>query len=925
MLNTERRGSGLRGRRSESKALDRLLADARTDHSGVVVVRGEAGIGKTALLDYLAECAHGFRIVRAVGIESEMELAYAGLHQLCAPLLEGLKDLPLPQRDALSTAFGIGAGEPPDRFLVGLAALSLVSEAAEGKPLLCIVDDAQWLDRVSAQTLAFVARRLLAERIVLAFGLREPSADRELAGLPDLAITGVGDDDARALLDSVISGPVDQRVRDRIVAETRGNPLALLELPRGLSPAELAFGFGLTDTMPLAGRIEEGFLRRLEPLPVETRRLLLAAAAEPGGDDALLWRSAARLGIGHEAAAAAEATGLIEFGARVRFRHPLVRSAAYRSASLLDRQDVHRALAEVTDPDLDPDRRAWHRAHAAVGPDEGVAAELERSADRAQARGGIAASAAFLEEGVRLTLDPARRAERALAAAQAKYDAGSPEAALALIAMAEAGPYDELRGARVDLLRAQIAFVTRRGSDAPPLLLKAGRQLEPLDIGLARETYLEAFTAAVIVGRLSRGADEVEVARAALAAPAGAAPPRAPDLLLDGLALLVTDGRAAATPILKQAVSAFRNDESLSTRELLRWLWLAGRVAQDLWDDESWEVLCTQHVRLARQTGALAVLPIALRSRIFQHGLWGEVDEGAGLTGEAETVSAAIGTQLSAYGTLALAALQGKEAESAELTEATLDDVESRGEGMGVGISHFTTALLYNGLGRYPEALAEAERACEYEDLGVISWALTELVEAAARCGRREIATHALARLSLTTQSAGTDWALGVQARSQALVSDDDDADALYREAIGRLGRTRVRVELARSHLVYGEWLRRERRRVEAREQLRTAHGMLSEMGVEAFAERARRELAATGETARKRTDETRDELTAQEAQIARLARDGLSNPEIGAELFISPRTVKYHLRKVFTKLDISSRHELLTALPETARAAAAP
>jgi DNA-binding CsgD family transcriptional regulator len=924
MLNAERRGSGLRGRRSESKALDRLLADARKDHSGVVVVRGEAGVGKTALLAYLAESANGFRIVRAVGIESEMELAYAGLHQLCAPLLEGLEDLPVPQRDALSTAFGISAGEPPDRFLVGLAVLSLVSEVADRQPLLWVVDDAQWLDRVSAQTLAFVARRLLAEPMVLAFGVREPSGEQELAGLPELVVMGLGDSDARALLDSVISGPVDQGVRDRIVAETRGNPLALLELPRGLSPAELAFGFGLTDRMPLAGRIEEGFMRRLEPLPVETRRVLLTAAAEPGGDEALLWRAVGRLGIGPEAAAAAETAGLIELGARVRFRHPLVRSAAYRSASLLDRRDVHRALAEVTDPDLDPDRRAWHRARAAVGPDESVAAELERSADRAQARGGMAAAAAFLGEAARLTLDPALRAERALAAAQAKYDAGSPEAALALTAMAQAGPFDELRRARVDLLRAQIAFATRRGSDAPPLLLNAARQLEPLDIGLARETYLEAIAAAVIVGRLSRGADAVEVAKAALEAPARSTPPRGPDLLLDGLALLVTDGRATATPILKQAVTAFRNGD-LPTHERLRWLWLAGRVAQDLWDDESWEVLCTEHVRLARQTGELAVLPMALRSRIFQHGLWGEVDEAAALTGEAETVSAAIGTQLAAYGTVALAALQGREADTAELIAFTLDDVESRGEGMGVGISHFTAALLYNGLRRYDEALAEAEQACEHEDLGVISWALTELIEAAARCGRHEKATDALERLSVTAQAAGTDWALGVQARSRALVSEDDAAEVLYREAIDRLGRTRVRVELARSHLVYGEWLRRGRRRVEAREQLRAAHEMLSEMGVEAFAERARRELAATGETARKRTDETRDELTPQEAQIARLARDGLSNPEIGAELFISPRTVKYHLRKVFTKLDISSRQELGTALPEPSGVAVAP
>ena len=913
----------LRGRRSECNALDRLVESARAGHSGVLVLRGEAGVGKTALLGHVLEHTPGCRVVRAAGVESEMELAYAGLHQLCTPMLGHVDGLPGPQRDALATAFGLSAGEPPDRFLVGLAVLSLLAEVAEAEPLVCLVDDAQWLDQVSAQTLAFVARRLLAEPVALVFAVREARDDHELAGLPELVIAGLRSRDARALLDSVLNGPVDEPVRERIVAETRGNPLALLELPRGLTPAELAFGFGLPDTMPLDSRIERGFLRRLEPLPVDTRRLLLTAAVEPVGDASLLWRAVDRLGIEPEAAAAAEATGLIELGPRVRFRHPLVRSAAYRSASREERQDVHRALAEVTDPELDPDRRAWHRAQAAVAPDEDVAAELERSADRAQARGGLAAAAAFLEEAARMTLDPARRAERALAAAQAKHDAGASDAALGLLVMAQTGPFDELRRARVDLLRAQIAFASRRGNDAPPLLLKAGRQLEPLDIGLARETYLEAFTAAVIVGRLSRGADVVEVARAARAAPAPSTPRRAHDLLLDGLAMLVTEGRAAATPLLKQAVSAFRTEE-ISAAERMRWGWLVGRVAQDLWDDESWEVLCQQHVRLARQVGALAFLPIALRSRIFAHGLWGELDEGAALIGEVSAVTEATGTQLSAYGSVILAVWRGQEAEASELITATIEDVVSRGEGMGIGISHYTSALLYNGLGRYPEALAEAELGCEHEDLGVVSWALTELIEAAARSDKPETAAIALERLSQTTRAGGTDWALGIEARSRALVSEGSASEPLYREAIERLGRTRVRVELARAHLVYGEWLRRERRRLDAREQLRVAHEMLETMGVGAFAERARRELSATGETARKRTVETREELTAQEAQVARLARDGLSNPEIGAELFISPRTVKYHLRKVFTKLGISSRQELRVALPDAAQPAVA-
>jgi DNA-binding CsgD family transcriptional regulator len=916
-------GEGLRGRDEECEVLDRLLAGVRAGESQVLVIRGEAGMGKTVLLHYVAERASGCRVARAAGVESEMELAFAGLHQLSAPFLDRLERLPEPQRDALATAFGLSAGEPPDRFLVGLAVISLLADVAEEAPLVCLVDDAHWLDQVSAQTLAFVARRLLAERVALLFAVREPSNAHELAGLEELVVGGLSESHACALLDSAISGPVDERVRDRIVAETRGNPLALLEMPRGMTAGELAFGFGLPDSMPMAGRIEDGFLRRLEPLPAQTRRLLLAAAVEPVGDLALLWRAAERLGVGADAAASAEAAGLIELGARVRFRHPLVRSAACRAADVHALQEVHRALGEVTDADLDPDRRAWHRAHAAVGPDEEVAGELERSADRAQTRGGLAAAAALLEEAARLTLDPALRAQRALAAAQAKHEAGAPDSALALLAMAEAGPFDALQRARVDLLRAEIVFASRRGNDAPPLLLKAGKQLEPLDIGLARETYLDAFTAAVLVGRLSHGADVVEVARAARVAPAPSAQPRAPDLLLDGLSLLVTDGREAATPLLKQALSAFRG-EDVSTEEGLRWLWLAGRVAQDLWDDESWEVLCTLHVRLARRAGALTVLPIALRSRIFVHSFWGELDEGAALTGEVQAVNEATGTRLAAYGAVALAALRGQEAEALRLIEATIEDVTSRGEGMGLGISHFATALLYNSRGRYAEALAAAESACEYDDLGVLAWALTELVEAAARSGKREAALAAVERLTKSTRAGATDWALGIEARSRALVSDDDAAEPLYREALERLGRTRVRVELARARLLYGEWLRREGRRLDAREQLRSAHEMFAAMGIEGFAERARRELLATGETVRKRTPETRDELTAQESQIARLAGEGRTNPEIGAELFISPRTVEWHLRKVFAKLDIGSRKELRATMPDDGRAGAA-
>jgi DNA-binding CsgD family transcriptional regulator len=875
-------------------------------------MRGQAGVGKTALLDYLGDHAPGCRIARAAGVESEMELGFAGLQQLCSPFLGRLEHLPTPQSDSLRVAFGLNPGEPPDQFLVGLAVLTLLSEVAGEKPLVCLVDDAQWLDQVSAQTLAFLARRLLAEGVALVFTVREPSRP-ELEGLPELEIGRLREGDARGLLASVITGPVDERIRDRIIHETAGNPLALVELTQGLSPADLAGGFGLPETMPLTGRIEEGFLRRIQELPAPSRELLLVAAAEPTGDAGLLWAASERLGIGTDAAAAARAAGLIEIGARVRFRHPLVRSAAYRIGAPDETARVHRALADVSDPELDPDRRAWHLAQAADGPDETVAAALERSAGRAQGRGGLAAAAAFLERATELTPGRARRAQRALAAAQAKHLAGAPEAALGLLAVAEAGPLDELGRARVDLLRGQIAFGSQHGRDAPPLLLSAARQLEPLDIGLARETYLDAFIAGLFVGRLAPAVMEVSTAARAAAPPTG--PPRAADLLLDGLALLVTEGYAVGAPPLRLALAAFRSEE-ISSAEGLRWLWLAGRVAMALWEDEIWHELASRHVKLARDAGALAMLPLALRGRILVHVYAGELGEGAALIEEAQSVAAATNSQLGPYGDISIAAWRGREAEAGELIATTMAAVESRGEGLGM-TSQFTASLLYNGLGRYAEAFTAAKLACEYDDLGTYGWALTELVEAAARSGQPAAAMEALGRLTDTAQASGTEWALGIEARSRAQVSDGEVAEDCYREAIERLGRTRIHPALARGHLLYGEWLRRSNRRVDARAQLRLAHEMFASMGTEAFAERSRRELAATGEKVRKRTDETRDDLTSQEGQIARLAGEGKTNPEIGAELFISSRTVEWHLRKVFAKLGIRSRKELSTALPD--------
>ena len=691
--------AGLTGRRSERGVLDRFVAGVRAGGGRALVVRGEPGVGKTVLLDYLAGRASGSgcRVVRAVGVQSEMELAFAGLHQLCAPMLDHAESLPVPQRGALRTAFGLGAGPVPDRFLVGLAVLGLLSEAAGDRPLICVVDDAQWLDRASAQALGFAARRLAADPVGLVFAARVPGQD--VAGLPELVVEGLAERDARALLESVLTGlpSLDARVRDRIIADAHGNPLALLELPRGLTAAQLTGGFGVSGAVPLDGRIEESFGRQLAALPVQSPRLVQLAAADPSGDAVLVWRAAGLLAIGAGAAGPAAEAGLAEFGARVRFRHPLVRSAAYRSASEAGRRELHGALAEATDPAADPDRRAWHRAQAVPGPDEDVAAELEQCAGRARRRGGLAAAAAFLERSAWLTLDPARRAQRALAAAQAKLQAGAPDAALGLLAMAQAGPLDELQRARGNLLRAQIAFASSHGRDAAPLMLSAARQLEALDVGLARQTYLEAFTAALFAGRLSPAAVG-DVARAARMAPAPLIKGRAPDLLLDGLALLVTEGYAAGAPALRRALLAFRGQD-ISAEAGLSWLWLAGLAAMAVWDDETWHILASRHVKLARDAGALSELPLAIRWRILLHAHAGELEEGAALIAEAQAVADATGSQLGPHGALGVAAWRGREAEATELIQATMDGVTSRGEGRGV-TSQYAAALLYNGLGQ---------------------------------------------------------------------------------------------------------------------------------------------------------------------------------------------------------------------------------
>jgi DNA-binding CsgD family transcriptional regulator len=904
-----------------------MLTEVRGGASRSLVISGDPGIGKSALLDYATDSAAGFRVIRVTGIESEMEFAFAALQQACAPLLKHLDQLPAPQAGALRVAFGLqSAVEPPDRFLVGLGVLALAAEEAAAQPLLCIVDDAQWVDQTSLQALAVAGRRLYGESVGLILTARAGAVPGELAGLPELTLAGLPEPDARALLATVVSERLDERVRDRILAEAAGNPLAIVEFSREVTEAgELAGGFGISPWIarPLADRVAERYLARVTGLPAATRRLLLAAAAEPLGDPALLRLASTRLGLDLGDLAPAEAAGLVRLDAHVTFRHPLVRSAIYRSAPAADRQAAHAALAEATDPEQDTDRRAWHRAQATFGPDEEAAADLEQSANRALGRGGPAAAAAFLERAAALSPDPAERARRNLAAAQPRYDAGAPREAAQLLAAARTGPLDELQRARADQLAARIASITGAAGDAPRLLLSAAARLTPRDPRLARQAYLDALTSAMI---MRGGTSWQDAGRAARGAPPPPGPPQSEDLLLDGLAAQAADGYEAGLPALRDALRAIRTDPPGAA--VAGTLWAGCRVAMNLWDDESLVVIAGRLVTTARSAGAVLELPGAFGMAATASLLTGDLAAAASYVEQLDGVRAVTRSIAAPHGRLALTAWRGRADSGAPCVSASPDDgasldgsagadKDSADRSASLGVSAYTTALLYNGLRRYQEAAdAAATVTARVGQLGYTLWALPELAEAAARCGNPALAARAVSLLEGTALPSGTEWALGMLARCRALTRHGEQAEALYREAITRLGRTRVVPQLARARLLYGEWLRREKRRTEARAELRAAGEMFSAIGASGFAERADRELAATGERVRKRDVRPVMELTAQEEQIARLVADGQSNPEIAAQLFISPRTVEYHLRKIFTKLDITGRGQLARALP---------
>jgi DNA-binding CsgD family transcriptional regulator len=901
------------GRDSETQVLESVLAATRNGEGGAIVVQGEPGMGKTALLERTVALAKDFRVLRTLGNEADMELAYASLQEFFRPEIIEVEQLPSPQRGALEIALGRRDGQAPDRLLVGLGLLNLLSLVSTSRPVLCVVDDGQWLDSASAQAIGFAARHVAQEAVAFVFGTRRLTD--EVRGLPQLTIGGLGDQDARALLATTLPDRLDNSVVDRLVAETHGNPLALLELPRSLTPSQLAGGFGLPVSVTLASQIEESYRRRLAKLSPESRRLLLIVAADPTGDSGIIWRAADNLGIAEDAAETIEDDGLVDFGERVIFRHPLVRSAVYNTASPKDRRDAHRALAEATDSTSDPDRRAWHRAQATVRPNEAVAAELEASAERAQSRGGFAAAGAFLERSVALTVDPARRALRALRAAQAKRLAGALDAASGLAAIAERGPLDDLHRAQLDALLGQIAFARSRGSEVSPLLLKAAFRLEQVDLNLARDAYLDALIAAIFSGHLAVEANLQAVAKASRAASSSVQPMRASDLLLEGLSLIVTDGFNSGTAVLKKALSAFRGDD-LNIEERLRWSWVAGGTAGFIWDHETWDVLSARQERLARDVGALSILPVTLGARVGVSLYAGDIAGARSLVDQIQVVTDASDNRRFPNPALCLAVFRGDEREARQLIEMITRDSQSRGEGLALSVAQWAAAFLCNGKGRYEEAFRAAKEAVrDPNDLWYWGWATVELIEAASRTNRTEDAQSALERLAESTYASGTQWALAVQARSRALLSDGADAEALYKEALERLSPTRLRVDLARTFLLYGEWLRRQHRQRDARVQLHSAYELFVEFEMSAFADRAEAELLATGGRTRKRTVDTRVALTPRETQVSELAAVGETNLDIAEQLFISPATVEYHLSKVYRKLGIRSRTQLANVL----------
>jgi DNA-binding CsgD family transcriptional regulator/nucleoside-triphosphatase THEP1 len=903
----------LLGRRDECEQLDGLLGEVREGRTRTLIIHGEAGVGKTTLLEYAIATATDFRVVRVAGVEAETSFDLAALHQVLLPFLPRLDALPVPQRRALSRVFGRTGGPVPDRFLVGLASLTLLADAAVEQPLLVVLDDAQALDQASTTLLAFIARRLDADRVAILVAFRDPVEQTPwLEEIPELHLSGLQENDARALL---ASAGLAEPSHEQALATAAGNPLALVELASAAALLQAGGPSAWTEPLPIGDRLQEYFLRRVLELPTDSQELLLLAAVERHGDGDLILRAAAKLAIADQAAGPLEAERLLTFQPSVGFRHPLIRSAVYHGASPPRRQRAHAALAAALGPD-EADRRAWHRAAASPDLDEDVAGELEASAVRARDRGGYRASAALLVRAAELTPDADRRRLRFVHAASDAFAAGAPAVAKDLLEKAVPGLNDPVVWTEVRLLEAQTQFALGESSTVPAALVEVAKALEPLDVSRARATLLDAWMAALYAGRSAGEADERSIYRLARGIPRPPQMPEAPaDLLLDGIALLDVDYPAGVLR-LRRAIQACLNDKG-AEEEDLRLVFFASQVAIELWDEQAQQALAARAVGSARRRGALTLLLPALGYQSLGEIQRGQFAAAETTLAQGDDLAEAIGSKgfFGAFDRLPLLVWRGDERRARVVAAAAMRESVVQGQGGRVTSARAALAILELGLGNYEAARLAAQPVYDEDPFYFGTVITPDLIEAAARSDARELAVAALKRLSTRARASGTPKALGLLARSSALLANNADAEPLYAAAVEHLRRSHALPELARAHLLFGEWLRHRQRRHDARDQLRTAYELFDSIGANAFAARARVELLATGERPRRRAFETRDELTPQEAAIARLVSEGGTNREIAARLFISPSTVDYHLRKVFRKLGVKSRTELARVL----------
>lgn len=897
-------------RHRERTQLDTVLKHVREGRSSTLLLDGGAGVGKTTLLDYLAERTAGFRVLSVTGIQSEVELAFAALHQLCLPLDDTMASLPTPQREALEITFGQRQGVAPSKFMVGLATLSLLAEASRVAPILCIIDDAQWLDEASAQALGFVARRLAFEPVGMVFALRAQSAAGAFEGVPPIVVDGFERRDAEALLSSLVPGHIDRRAMDRVLDEADGNPLAIVESARALSRAEIAMGMILPTTTASPSRMEEHYQGLLRALPEDTQRLLLVAAAEPSAQPQVIFAAAAKLGADATAIQPAVEAGLATVP--VRFSHPLVRSAVYRAASPDAVRAAHAALAAVATGDADRDLLAWHRARSVSGTDDDAATDLALAAARLGARGGTAAAAALLRQAVEVTSNRFHKAEWLLRIAQAELAGGQYELAARDIAAAAAGELTDGLLAEAKLTQARIAFARDRGGGSVALLLNAAEHLAPDDAESAREAYLEAFSAAMFGASLARTSVQ-EVAERWLDADlsSGAGPAHT---LLDAMSRVLLDDNAPSRRAMQVALAPFQMgvvDESTH----LHWMWHATIAALAAWDFDTWDAVSERHLVLAREAGDYTELPIALTTRAYAHLFRGEFSAALDAVREMETIASVTGGLMAPTAAIGAAALQGAVDELDRLVQETVVDADKRADGSGLAIAYWGEAVLNNSRGNYEDALRWGRLADRQSNPlhSAAHWALVETIEAASRLPGTD-ASQELSRLEAATAPYGSDWARGIYARSKALLSPDSEAESHFVDALQFLERSPSRLDFARATLLYGEWLRRRKRLGDAREELERAHQLLVDMGATDFALRAARELQAAGIRIGPSDAAFGADLTPQEAQIAQLAGQGLTNGEVAARMFLSSRTVEYHLGKVFTKLKITSRRQLPAA-----------